>query len=172
MARHSTFIVAIHTYVRHTASEPFFGMILPCRGGGAREARAPGLPSPFENSRPFFLPSARGTGPPPYPGTGKLAVTCSDRCSAPVHFLVFGYGILSFSRATTLLLAPNSVPVQINLVLCKSTAYDVNLPPKKSPKIPQKIQAHSTRWSSTLSSKVNLPHVINARAKCGASLVT
>jgi len=30
----------------------------------------------------------------------------------------------------------------------------------------------STRWSMTLSSEVNLPHVINARAMCGAHLVT
>ena len=29
-----------------------------------------------------------------------------------------------------------------------------------------------TRWSTTLSSKVNLPHVINFRALCGANLVT
>jgi hypothetical protein len=34
-----------------------------------------------------------------------------NRCSAPEHFLVFGDGILSFSRATTWLLAPYSVPV-------------------------------------------------------------
>ena len=30
----------------------------------------------------------------------------------------------------------------------------------------------STRWSTTLSSKVNLPHAINFRASCGADLVT
>ena len=30
----------------------------------------------------------------------------------------------------------------------------------------------STRWSTTLSSKVNLPHAINFRALCGANLVT
>ena len=29
----------------------------------------------------------------------------------------------------------------------------------------------STRWSSTLSSKVNLPHVINFRVLCGANVV-
>ena len=29
-----------------------------------------------------------------------------------------------------------------------------------------------TRWSTTLSSKVNLPHAINLRALCGANLVT
>jgi len=29
-----------------------------------------------------------------------------------------------------------------------------------------------TRWNTTLSSKVNLPHAINLRANCGASLVT
>ena len=30
----------------------------------------------------------------------------------------------------------------------------------------------STRWSTTLSSKVNLPHAINFRTKRGANLVT
>jgi hypothetical protein len=30
----------------------------------------------------------------------------------------------------------------------------------------------TTQWSTTLSSKVNLPHVINFRAKYGANLVT
>jgi len=29
----------------------------------------------------------------------------------------------------------------------------------------------ASRWSTTLSSKVNLPHAINFRAKCGANLV-
>jgi len=32
--------------------------------------------------------------------------------------------------------------------------------------------AESTQWSTTLSSKVNLPHTINVRALCAANLVT
>ena len=31
---------------------------------------------------------------------------------------------------------------------------------------------HSTRWTTTISSKVNLPHAINFRVLCGAKLVT
>ena len=34
------------------------------------------------------------------------------------------------------------------------------------------VGGDSTRWSTTLSSKVNLPHAINFRALCGAYLVT
>jgi len=34
------------------------------------------------------------------------------------------------------------------------------------------VQPHPTRWTTTLSSKVNLPHAINFRAVCGANLGT
>ena len=54
--------------------------------------------------------------------TGKLNLNCLDRYSAPTHLLVFGYEILRFSRAATLLLDPKSVSVRMNLVLGKLTA--------------------------------------------------
>ena len=47
----------------------------------------------------------------------------------------------------------------------------------KSPARPEKVSTNekpalTKRWSSTLSSKVNLPHAINVWASCGANLVT
>ena len=36
----------------------------------------------------------------------------------------------------------------------------------------ENMMGHTTRWSTTLASKVNLPHAINFRALCGANLVT
>jgi len=39
--------------------------------------------------------------------------------------------------------------------------------------LPQpRLECIPTRWSTTLSSKVNLPHAINFRAFCSAKLVT
>ena len=52
----------------------------------------------------------------------KIAASRLDRCSARIIFLVFGDGILSFSRATTLPRDPKSVYVQRNLSLGKSPA--------------------------------------------------
>jgi len=38
---------------------------------------------------------------------------------------------------------------------------------------PHRLPQHlPTRWTTTLSSQVNLPHAINFRASCGANLVT
>jgi len=36
----------------------------------------------------------------------------------------------------------------------------------------QRLFVFVTRWTTTLSSQVNLPHVINFGASCGANLVT
>jgi len=38
--------------------------------------------------------------------------------------------------------------------------------------VQQHARGHSTRWSTTRSSKVNLHHAINVGASCGANLVT
>jgi len=38
--------------------------------------------------------------------------------------------------------------------------------------IPPEVRLPHTRWTATLSSKVNLPHIINFRALCRANLVT
>jgi len=40
-------------------------------------------------------------------------------------------------------------------------------------KVPSLLPPYSTaRWSTALSSKVNLPHAVNFKALCGANLVT
>ena len=67
------------------------------------------------------------TCPPPYHRKTRRnlfrSVFCGHRYPDITDtLLVFGDGILSFSRATTLLLAPKSVEVQINLVPGKLTA--------------------------------------------------
>jgi len=40
------------------------------------------------------------------------------------------------------------------------------------PRVDAGFDAEAARWSSTLSSKVKLPHAMNFRALCGATLVT
>ena len=50
---------------------------------------------------------------------------------------------------------------------------DIWVPQERHTPLPHLIWApHFTRWSPNLSSKVNVPHVIDFRALCGSNLVT
>jgi len=48
----------------------------------------------------------------------------------------------------------------------------VGTPPRRHRAVPTETRTDTTRWSTTLSLKVNLPHAINFRAVGGANLVT